>query len=88
MNERLKETVRYPTLNIMTSAIQIERMSREEKLQTMEAIWTELAKDDADVESPAWHDAALRETEARVARGQEKIIDWMKAKRDLRKRFE
>lgn len=75
-------------VNIMTTAIQIERMSREEKLQTMEAIWADLSKDDASVESPAWHYDALKKTEARVAEGREQIADWATAKRDLRQRFE
>ena len=68
--------------------IQIERMTREEKLQTMEAIWADLSRDEAGVESPAWHHAVLKETEARVAAGQEQIADWTTAKRVLRKRFE
>ena len=72
----------------MTTTIQIERMSREEKLQTMETIWADLSKDDAGVESPAWHHDVLKETEARVAVGQEQIADWTTAKRELRKRFE
>ncbi len=72
----------------MATTIQIERMSRAEKLQTMETIWADLSKDDADVESPAWHHAVLKETEARVNAGQEQIADWTKAKKDLRKRFE
>jgi hypothetical protein len=72
----------------MTSTIQIEKMSRAEKLQTMEAIWADLAKADTGVTSPAWHQDALRETEARVTAGQERIADWETAKRELRKRFE
>jgi len=72
----------------MTTTIEIERMSREEKIQTMEAIWTDLSKLEAEVESPAWHEDVLKETEARVASGQERIADWETAKRDLRKRFE
>lgn len=72
----------------MTTTIQIERMSREEKLQTMEAIWADLSRDDAGVDSPAWHHEVLKETEARVAAGQEQIADWTTAKRVLRKRFE
>ncbi len=72
----------------MTTTIQIERMSREEKLQTMEAIWSDLSRDDAAVESPAWHEHVLKETEARVAAGQEKITDWTTAKQILRKRLE
>ncbi|MBU4211064.1 MAG: addiction module protein [Kiritimatiellae bacterium] len=72
----------------MTTTIQIERMSREEKLQTMETIWADLSKDDASVESPVWHHDVLKETEAKIAAGQEQIADWTTAKRDLRKRFE
>ena len=72
----------------MVSTIQIEKMSREEKLQTMEAIWADLSKSGAEVESPAWHEDVLKETEARIAAGQERIADWETAKRELRKRFE
>jgi hypothetical protein len=70
----------------MVTTIQIEQMSRAEKLQVMEAIWADLSK--AEVESPAWHADVLRETEARVAAGEERITDWEVAKRELRKRFE
>jgi hypothetical protein len=72
----------------MVSALQIEKMSRAEKLQTMEAIWADLSKDETNVESPPWHADVLRETEARVAAGQERIADWETAKLELRKRFE
>lgn len=68
----------------MNATIQLERMSREEKLQAMEA----LSKDDAAVVSPAWHHDVLMKTEARVAAGQEQMADWTTAKRELRKRFE
>ncbi|MDA1086445.1 MAG: addiction module protein [Verrucomicrobia bacterium] len=73
---------------IMTISIQIERMSRAEKLQAMEAIWADLSKDDAVLESPAWHHSELKRTEARMAAGQEQIRDWTDAKQELRKRFE
>ncbi|MEA1928223.1 MAG: addiction module protein [Candidatus Auribacterota bacterium] len=72
----------------MVSTLQIEKMSRTEKLQTMEAIWADLSKVETEVESPAWHNDILKETEARVAAGQERIADWETAKRELRKRFE
>jgi len=72
----------------MTSTIQIEKMSRAEKLQTMEALWEALSRTGAELESPAWHGGVLKETEARVAAGQERIADWETAKKELRKRFE
>ncbi len=72
----------------MTTQIQIDQMTREEKLQTMEAIWFDLSKDDAGVESPAWHEEVLQDTATRMASGQEQVSDWSTAKRELRKRFE
>ncbi len=54
----------------------------------MEAIWAALSTSDAEVESPTWHANVLRETEDRVSRGEERIVDWEIAKRELRKRFE
>lgn len=73
---------------MILSPNQIAQMSREEKLQAMEAIWADLSHTDADVASPSWHAAALEETDAKLASGEACVVDWDKAKRDLRKRFE
>ena len=70
----------------MISMVDIARMSREEKLQTLEAIWADLSKDAAAVESPPWHEDVLKETQARVDAGQERILDWPEAKQKLRDR--
>jgi hypothetical protein len=67
------------------SAIEIQQMPRREKLRLMEALWADLSRDELEVESPAWHADALRETSERVARGEEKILDWEQAKAELRK---
>jgi len=72
----------------MQNTIEIDHLSREEKLRVMENIWEDLSKDELEVESPGWHQAALRETEQRVDSGQETIVDWQSAKKELRKRFE
>lgn len=72
----------------MITARQIEQMTRAEKLQAMEAIWADLSRTDAELDSPAWHAEALRQTEARVTAGKERITDWELAKRELRARFE
>lgn len=50
----------------------------------MEALWSDLSMTEAKVESPAWHETALRETEAREAAGQESQMEWEEAKRQLR----
>jgi len=65
--------------------LEIQQLPRQEKLRLMEALWADLSREEAEVESPAWHADALRETSERVARGEEKIIDWSQAKTKLRK---
>jgi hypothetical protein len=68
----------------MTSK-EIQQMPRQEKLKLMESLWADLSQDQAELESPAWHGDALRETSERRARGEEKAINWEEAKAKLRK---
>ncbi|MDX1640563.1 MAG: addiction module protein [Balneolaceae bacterium] len=72
----------------MQTPIDIEKLSRVEKLQLMHVIWEDLVKDEKQVQSPEWHENVLRETEERVRAGKEHTIDWPEAKKELRKRFE
>ena len=39
-------------------------------------------------DAPAWHEAALGETEKKMDEGIEKVVDWDIAKKNLRKKFE
>jgi hypothetical protein len=68
------------------TTIDMQRMSREEKLKVMHALWEDLARDEDAVESPAWHGDVLRETEERVRSGSEQVLDWDEAKAELRRR--
>ena len=72
----------------MREMIEVKKMTREQKLMAMEAIWEELQKDGGPIDSPDWHKNALRETEVRYEAGDEKSLDWQEAKKQLRKRFE
>ena len=56
-------------------------LSRLEKLQLMEVLWCDLTRQAETFESPAWHEAALKETEARFAEGREAVFDWSDALR-------
>ena len=51
-------------------------------------MWEDLSKEAEQVESPDWHREALDETERRLKAGQESVVDWPEAKKELRKRFE
>ncbi len=72
----------------MKDIMAIKQLSREEKLQVMEALWEDLSQEDHSIESPAWHELQLQETEQKVQSGTEDILDWPDAKKELRKRFE
>jgi hypothetical protein len=72
----------------MLNTFKIKQLSREEKLRIMEAIWEDLSGEEEQMESPDWHRKALKETERRLSAGQEKIMEWQDAKKELRKRFE
>jgi len=71
----------------MIGTLQIEKMTRNEKLQAMEMLWDNLSSSEQETESPAWHGDVLRETEARVASGEEKAVDWEIAKKVLRTQY-
>ena len=66
----------------------IKVLSVEKKLQVMEAIWQDISGEKSSVQSPSWHQEALRETEQRCKAGKETVYDWADAKMELRKRFE
>jgi hypothetical protein len=70
------------------SALAIKQMSWDEKLRAMEELWVSLSQDESRLQSPPWHEDALRETTARYEAGQEQPVDWDVAKRELRKRAE
>ncbi|MEI6392375.1 MAG: addiction module protein [Verrucomicrobiota bacterium] len=70
------------------SASSVHQLPRSEKLKLMETLWEELSPPDAEFESPAWHAKELAETERRLAEGKEQVMDWEKAKKALRCKFE
>jgi hypothetical protein len=72
----------------LMNTLAIDQMSWDEKLRTMEELWTSLSREESRLESPTWHQEALKETVARYDAGQEQPIDWADAKRQLRKRAE
>ena len=61
------------------------QLPRAEKLRLMEALWDDLGHDGIEMDSPDWHEAVLRETEHRVASGEETPVAWDAAKRHLRR---
>ena len=68
----------------MDITLPLDKMTTAEKLRAMEALWADLTRNEADFESPAWHEQILKEREAGVQSGQASFIDWETAKKQLR----
>jgi hypothetical protein len=68
----------------MSTAIQLSKMSRAQKLKVMEDIWADLTHEETKFKSPSWHAAALLETEEGIQAGKVKFTDWERVKRNLR----
>ena len=65
-------------MNLLQS---LQELSKTEIIKVMEFLWNDLK---SDYESPTWHETALKETEHRMALGEEKAIDWKDTKTMLR----
>ena len=68
----------------MEATLPLDKMSVAEKLRAMELLWADLSRNDAQFESPAWHEDVLRDREARIKSGKESFMDWETAKKQLR----
>jgi hypothetical protein len=69
----------------MSNTLHLEKMNTVEKLRALEAIWEDLHRNEAGLESPEWHGQVLRERDERYKSGKEKPIDLEVAKEQLRK---
>ncbi len=68
----------------MIATLPIKEMSLNEKFMTIEMIWDDICHTSADFPSPAWHDKILKERDAKIASGEDKLLDWETAKNQMR----
>jgi hypothetical protein len=69
----------------MSTVLDIDQMTLEEKLRAMEALWDDLCRKDA-VPVPQWHKDILDERERQVEEGKAEFSDWDIAKRRINER--
>jgi hypothetical protein len=65
-----------------------DQMATDGSRRTAEEHWASLSREESRLESPSWHEGALKETTARCKASQEQPLDWAIAKQRLRKRAE
>ena len=71
----------------MSVHLPLKDMTLREKLEALEALWDDLARDARSVESPGWHEEILKERSQRVANGQAGFTDWETAKTGIRRKL-
>jgi len=68
--------------------LDLQQMSVSEKIRLMEDIWRDLSQNEKDLTSPEWHGEILDERERKLASGEDTILDWETAKRQLRTKLQ
>ena len=67
----------------MGMSLSVEKMSIEEKFQTMETIWDDLCKKADSISSPPWHEKVLNDRENGISNGEDVFIDLNTAKKNI-----
>ena len=71
----------------MSVPIQIDQMPLAEKLRTMETLWDDLCKREADVPVPPWQKAILDERERLIEQRKARFSSWESARKRLSKKM-
>lgn len=70
----------------MNTVLEMDKLTRTDKLRAMEELWEDLTRFGDDYSSPEWHGDVLRKREEAVRDGTDEFIPWEEAKRILRDR--
>ena len=71
----------------MLAPIKIDQMTLAEKLQTMEALWNDLCRREAEVPVAAWQKTILDERERLLEQGKARFSSWESARKRLAKKM-
>ncbi len=65
--------------------VPIAQLSFTQKLDLMEMLWADMAGNEKDLESPAWHEAVLNDREDALNAGKVTVSNWEEAKERIKK---
>jgi putative addiction module component len=68
----------------MIAKLPLKEMNLSEKFMVIEMIWDDIIHNSADFSSPEWHADVLKERDVAIKSGEDKLIDWDLAKKQLR----
>ena len=67
----------------MTYNLPLDKMTIEDKLQTMESLWEDLCKTADSLASPDWHRDILKVRELDLKNGNDEFVEWETAKKEI-----
>jgi putative addiction module component (TIGR02574 family) len=70
----------------MKTVLQLNALTRAEKLRAMEELWEDLSRPEQEYKSPQWHGEVLRARDEALKAGGDEFVPWEEAKKILRKR--
>lgn len=70
----------------MSTVLQLDQMTLEEKLRAMEELWDDLCEHEADVPVSQWHKDLLDERERLIEQGKAHFTDWGTVKKRIDER--
>lgn len=65
-------------------SLPLKDMSLNEKFMAIEMIWDDICRNSSNFPSPAWHETVLKKRELKIASGEDRLIDWEVAKKQMR----
>ena len=68
----------------MEVTLPLDKMSVEDKIRTMEAIWEDLCKQADSIPSPDWHKDVLQQREEKIKNRNDEFMDWNDAKKHIK----
>ena len=71
----------------MSTQLEIDQMTLEEKLRTMEALWDDLCRNEAALPVHQWQQDILDERERMLKDGNAEFVDWEIAKKRIAERI-
>ncbi len=63
----------------------LSKYTYEQKLDLLETLWDDLARDDKIFKSPDWHEEILKDREQALSSGKIKESDWEEAKKRIKR---
>jgi len=64
----------------MSTMLELDSMSIEEKLEAMEALWADLCRNEEALPVYEWQKEILNDRQRLIAEGKTRFIDWEEAK--------